>query len=487
MQVQKHQMDYVLFFTVIVLSVIGVLTVFSASTVIALQSNPPLPASFYAKKQLISGILGIALLIVLSQISHRTWYRFAVIAMFVNLFLLTIVLIPGIGVKTNGGRRWLAHGSFHLQPSELALVATIMYLAFFFTKKISVLHNFKRGLIPALVMTGINFLLIFAEPDMGTGLTLLGTAIVLIFASGARLKPLLLFVGSLLPVLIGLTFLASYRSSRIAAWLHPFKHAGSISYQLVQGMTAISAGGWFGRGFDMSIEKAGYLPYPQTDFIFPVFVEEWGLVGAIALLVAFGVLIWRGFRIARHSSDRFGALLAVGLTGMITVNAVINLGAVTGLLPVTGIPLPFISYGGTALIINMMAMGILLSVSRYTLDEEPEADQYADVIAADEVEQFREKRVELPKRVRQPQRLAEGRRPGRVESFHTQGNRSESRAPSNWRARQEIAAGRSESRKVQNMTRKSTNAPSWRERNSNWNGTADTRSKKRKNSFKRGR
>ncbi len=155
----------------------------------------------------------------------------------------------------------------------------------------------------------------------------------------------------------------------------------------------MAAGGWFGRGFDISIQKMGDLPVPQIDFIFPVFVEEWGFVGAIALLATFAVLIWRGFHTARHAPDRFSALLSIGLTGMITFKTIINLGAVTGLLPVTGIPLPFISYGGTSLLMNLVAMGMLLSVSRATVAEEPEVDQLADVIYVEDVEQRRGKRL----------------------------------------------------------------------------------------------
>ena len=388
--VQKQQMDYVLFFTTIILCAIGVLTVYSASTVWALQSQPPLPAAYFAKRQLISAVLGVGLMTGVSQLSHRVWYRYAPLFMMINLGLLLLVLIPHIGWAQNGGRRWIGHGSLHLQPSEIAILATVVYLAFFFTKQAMLLHDLKHGLLPSLLIIGANFLLIFAEPDMGTAMILLATALAVVFTSGVRLKPLLLTLLSLTPVLIVLALLESYRSNRIIAWFHPFAHMNSISYQLVQGMTAISAGGWFGRGFGQSIEKAGYLPYPQNDFIFPVFVEEWGLIGAVSLLIIFLVFMWRGFRVARHAPDRFGALLSVGLTTMMAINAFINLGAVTGLLPVTGVPLPFISYGGTALIMNMISVGILLSISRRSLENEPEADELAEVIEATELQERRQ-------------------------------------------------------------------------------------------------
>ncbi|WP_054970847.1 putative lipid II flippase FtsW [Alicyclobacillus ferrooxydans] len=395
MQIQRHPIDYLLFTTVILLTAAGVITVFSASTYIALQSNAP--ADSYALRQLISAAVGLAGMIGLSWVPHRIWYRYAAPVMGIGLFLLLIVLIPHVGWSTNGGRRWIGHGSFHLQPSELAIIATVVYLSFFFTKQVTMMDNFKRGLMPALVVAGINVVLIFVEPDMGTAMTLLGTSLVIVFASGARVKRLVITMLIVTPVLVIAAMKASYRSARLASWLHPFQHMDSASYQLIQGMTAISAGGWFGRGFDMSLEKAGYLPYPQTDFIFPVFVEEWGFVGAIALIATFAFLVWRGFRIARRSPDRFGSLLAVGLTCMIIISSIINLGAVTGLLPVTGIPLPFMSYGGTDLIVNMAAMGILLSISRVTLAEEPEADELADIVSVEDMEERRERRAPVSK------------------------------------------------------------------------------------------
>ncbi|QSO49149.1 FtsW/RodA/SpoVE family cell cycle protein [Alicyclobacillus mengziensis] len=395
MQIQRHQIDYVLFSTVILLTAAGVITVFSASTIIALQSH--VPADSYAKKQLLSAGIGLFAMVGLSWIPHRVWYRYAVPAMGIGLFLLLIVLIPHVGWSQYGGRRWIGHGSLHLQPSELSIIATVMYLSFFFTKKITLIDNFRRGVIPGLVVAGLNVLLIFLEPDMGTAITLLATTLVIIFASGARVRPIVITMAVLGPILIGAAVKASYRSARIAAWLHPFQNTSGQSYQLIQGMTAISAGGWFGRGFDMSIEKMGYLPFPQTDFIFPVFVEEWGLVGAVALLFTFGVLIWRGFRIARRSPDRFGSLLAVGITSQIIISTIINLGAVTGLLPVTGIPLPFMSYGGTDLIVSMASVGMLISISRVTLAEEPEVDLLADVVSVEDMAELRERRVPVSK------------------------------------------------------------------------------------------
>ncbi|WDL99319.1 cell division protein FtsW [Alicyclobacillus sp. ALC3] len=460
LQAERHQPDYILLFTVVILCAVGVVTVYSASTYFALDSG--LAPNHYAVRQLIASFLGLGLMFVAAQISYTVWYRWAPRFMFGVLMLLTLVLIPGIGISKLGGRRWLGHGSFTIQPSEFALIVLALYLAFFFSKQVAFSDDFRRGLLPALVVTGLNFGLVFLEPDMGTALTLLGVGLIVAIGSGARLKPLLIFIGAAFPVLLGLALGSHYRSSRITAFLHPFPETAS-TYQLLQGWTAITNGGLFGRGFGMSIEKTGYLPVPHIDFIFPVFVEEWGVVGAVALLAVFGVLIWRGFWIARHAKDRFGAVLAVGLTSIITVGTFINLGAVTGLLPVTGIPLPFISYGGTSLVISLLAMGMLLSVSRYTLDEMPESDELATVI---EVSEARE-RLAARSGFATAKELSK-QRGASVERLRKK-RTSNKRPPTHgtWRASDEVAATRTKSSKGR-TTRSTANSSAAR---GSWSST----------------
>lgn len=417
-----------------------------------------------------------------SRIPHRFWYRSSAILMVINLVLLTLVLVPGIGREVNGGRRWIGSTSLHLQPSELAIISTVMYVSFFFTKKVTLLDQFKKGLRPVLILIGLNFVLIMLEPDMGTGATLVAISLVVLIVSGVRLKPLLIVAGILVPIMAILS-LTSYRFQRIISFLHPFAHSGGSAYQVIQGWTGIAAGGWFGRGFDMSIEKTGYLPFPETDFIFPVFVEEWGFLGAVALIIVFAVLVWRGFSIARHAADRFSALLAIGLTSIITIPTLINLGAVTGLMPVTGIPLPFISYGGTALIVNLGAIGILLGISRHTLQEEPELDQLASVVAVDEALLQRKTketpiintRVSTRSTYSQPAEVHPIRSKGTSRSKKTSETKETSGTKEGWRARQETAAGKSRTASPQStekkLRRKTTRtskaaASGWRARSS---------------------
>ncbi|MBX6353339.1 MAG: cell division protein FtsW [Thermoflavifilum sp.] len=420
--------------TVLVLTAVGVVTVFSASTWLALHNTVdgktvPLPPNYYAVRQAIAAAVGGLALFLCMRMSHWALYRWAPRLLVAALALLVIVL--GIGSSAYGGRRWLGSGAFHIQPSEISIVVLAIYLAFLFTKKVTLLHDSRRTLRPAAIVTGLAFLLILAEPDMGTAMTLLLTALAVMFASGVRLRPLLLAGAALIPVVLAAALLEPYRVRRVLAFLHPFDSATDKSYQLLQGWTAIAQGGLFGRGYGMSLEKLGYLPVPQADFIFPVFVEEWGLVGAIALLLLYAVLIWRGFSVARHAADRFGALLSVGITSMITVKTLINLCAVTGLMPVTGIPLPFVSYGGSSLVVNLAAAGILLSVSRTTLEIEPESDELADVIEV--------KPGGLPPRVSAPPTRPRGE--GAVIPLHKVRDKTYS-GGGNWRTRRETAASK---------------------------------------------
>ncbi|MCL6631563.1 MAG: FtsW/RodA/SpoVE family cell cycle protein [Alicyclobacillus herbarius] len=475
MEAQRHQPDYVLFFTILLLCAVGVVTIFSASMPAALHysaSHPktPIPADNMAVRQLLAAGMGLVILTILMHwIHYEYWYRRAVLLLLVNFALLTLVLIPGIGHVSGGSRRWFGSGSFHIQPSEIAIVLSVIYLAYFFTRKVVVLDDFRLGLRPALIVIGIEVLLVFMEPDMGTALTLLATSLTVVFASGVRLRRLFILGAIMLPVMVAAAFLSSYRSDRMSAWLHPFADKGNTGYQLLQGWTAMASGGWFGRGFGMGIAQTGYLPVPQADFIYPVFVEEWGFVGGATLLVIFGVLAWRGFLIARKAPNRFSALVAVGLTSMIVIKAVINLGAVTGLLPVTGVPLPFISYGGTSLVVNLTAMGILLNISRYTLDVEPEADQLADVIAVDEVRA--ERAQAKPSLERTTPAFSAGypggfrKQPSRnnVTQLRPKRLRGETPRRESWRSRQETAA--SLSRRERERGPREPVIVSWRERN----------------------
>ncbi|MBF8377038.1 putative lipid II flippase FtsW [Alicyclobacillus mali] len=392
---ERHQPDYVLFIAVLMLTGIGVVTVYSASMVYDIHQG--LSPDHFAIRQLVAAILGLAAMGSCTFIPYHVWYQHAPRLMLAALGLLLVVMIPGIGHRSLGATRWIGTTSVHIQPSEIALTALVVYLSYLLTRKLPILRDLRRTFRPAMIMVALTIGLVFIEPDMGTALCIFLTAMVLLFAAGVPGKPLgITFGASVLFGLLGAR-MAEYRSSRLVAFFHPFQHPKSSGYQLIQGLTAIANGGLTGRGFASSVSATGYLPEAYTDFIFAVFTEEWGWLGDLGLLAIFAVVIWRGFHIARYARDRFGSLLAIGLTASVIVQTLINLGAVTWLLPVTGIPLPFISYGGTDLVMNLAAMGILLSVSRETELELPEEDTLADIISVDEI---RATRREVPDRSR---------------------------------------------------------------------------------------
>ncbi|SIS78377.1 putative lipid II flippase FtsW [Alicyclobacillus vulcanalis] len=443
---ERHQPDYVLFIAVLMLTGIGVLTVYSASMVYDIHQG--LAPDHFAIRQLAAAILGLAAMGACTFIPYHFWYQHAPKIMIAALGLLLVVMVPGIGHRSLGATRWIGTSSVHVQPSEIALMALVLYLSYLLTRKLPVLRDLRRTFRPAIIMVGVTILLVFIEPDMGTALCIFLTAMVIQFAAGVPGKPLGLTMGTAAVVGFLGARMAEYRSSRLVAFFHPFQHPKSSGYQLIQGLTAIANGGLTGRGFASSISATGYLPEAYTDFIFAVFTEEWGWLGDLGLLAIFAVVIWRGFHIARYARDRFGSLLAIGLTASIIVQALINLGAVTWLLPVTGIPLPFISYGGTDLVMNLAAMGILLSISRETELELPEEDTLADIISVDEIRATRQVASERSRRTQgrapvarlsslrtSPFRKAE-RREREPSSFH----QADRHISLSWRASREVAA-----------------------------------------------
>ncbi|UNO50807.1 MULTISPECIES: FtsW/RodA/SpoVE family cell cycle protein [Alicyclobacillus] len=455
LRTERHQPDYILMIVVLMLTGIGVITVFTASTVYDLQHDTS--AAHMAIRQLAFGLFGLVVFGVITYVPYHTWFKHAPKLLLIATGLLIIVLVPGVGHSSNGATRWLGASSIHLQPSAVAIIVAVIYLSFLLTKKMTVLHNSRRAFRPAIMVVLMLTGLVFIEPDMGTSMALFGTAIVLMFASGLRMRPIIVTLGVLAPVGYLLIRLASYRSSRLDAFFHPFDPnvQSTSGYQLIQGLTAIANGGLTGRGFDNSIMATGYLPEAYTDFIFSVFTEQWGWLGDAGLLAIFAVLVWRGFRIARYARDRFGALLAIGLTSTIIIQAAINLAAVTWLLPVTGIPLPFISYGGTAIVLNLFAMGILMSVSRETLETATDVDSLAEIVSVDE---FRADRGEqLPRLGQQRDRK---QRPAQVTALSSRrsspwqssvGSTSRQKASQEpvrrnisltWKAQQESAASR---------------------------------------------
>jgi len=343
---------------------IGVVMVYSASAVAAFHDYGD--PYYYVKRQLLFAALGIAAMFVTMNVEYTFWRKWAVPALLICFGMLIIVLIPGLGVVRGGARSWLGIGSFGIQPSEFMKLAMIFFIAKLLSEKQNQITQFTKGLLPPLGILGAAFALIMLQPDLGTGTVMIGASILAIYVAGARLAHLggLALIGVL--GLVGLIAAAPYRLQRITAFLDPWQDPLGAGYQSIQSLYAIGPGGLVGLGLGMSRQKYNYLPEPQTDFIFSILAEELGFIGGSLLILLFLLLIWRGMRTAITLSDPFGSLLATGIVGIFAVQVLINVGVVIGMLPVTGVTLPLVSYGGSSLTLLLTALGILLNLSRYS-------------------------------------------------------------------------------------------------------------------------
>jgi cell division protein FtsW len=353
--------DFVIIFATLFLLGIGIVMVYSASAIVAQKFNDPF---FFAKRQLIFALLGITSMYLTMNIDYWIWKRWAKIGFYISIGLLILVLV--IGIEVNGSKSWLGIGAFGIQPGEFAKLGVVAFLARWLSDNQKQIVLFRKGLVPALAIPVVCFGLIMLQPDLGTGTVLMGTALVMIFAAGAKISH---FAG--LGVLglagfVGLVLSEPYRIKRITSFLDPWQDPLNTGYQIIQSLYAIGPGGLFGLGLGQSRQKHFYLPEPYNDFIFSVIAEELGFVGGTLVLLLFLLLLWRGMRTAITAPDLFGSLLALGIIGMIAIQVVINVGVVTGMFPVTGITLPFLSYGGSSLTLMLTGVGVLLNISRFS-------------------------------------------------------------------------------------------------------------------------
>lgn len=369
----KGSPDFLLMFLTLILTGFGIVMVFSSSSATAaIHFGDSL---YFTKRQLVFAAAGIFLMFIMMNINFQKWKKLIFPIFLLAIFLLILVLF--VGEVRNGARSWFQIGPFGGQPTEFAKLAVVMYLAALISRKGEKFRDFKRGFLPVMIIVGIVCLLIMLQPDLGSCFILVLTAGLVIVAGGANLKHLFLsgvFLTGILGLVIGGYLLMTppedrfrgYRFSRLTSYLDPWADPLDSGYQLVQSYYALGHGGVTGAGFGQSIQKLHYLPYAYNDFIFAVIGEELGLIGALAVLTALLILMWRALIISLRCPDIFGTLLGTGIVGMIGIQTVINLGGVTGLIPITGVTLPFISYGGSSLLVTLMCMGILLNISRYS-------------------------------------------------------------------------------------------------------------------------
>ena len=359
--------DWFMFGLAAGLALFGALMVYSASAMMSMKESADASQYTYFLKQSIFVVIGIAAMLVVSRFDYRLlnkrWVVYSILAV-TSIALFAVLFFPAI----NGAQRWIRVGGFSFQPSELAKIALPIFLAWFLAKNKEVVGEIKTTVLPCVGGLALLAGLVMLEKDLGTTIVLCAIFSAVYFSAGAKLMHIGAVAAGLVLIGVGAILFAPWRVARIMAFLDPYKYSDDEAYQVVQSLYAIGSGGVFGEGFAKGQQKLFYLPYPYSDFIFSVVGEELGLMGTMAVLIAFALLLWRGTKAALSSPDRFGTLLGIGITTGVIVQALFNISVVISILPAKGIPLPFISYGGSSVLVTLIAVGILLSISRYSTE-----------------------------------------------------------------------------------------------------------------------
>jgi cell division protein FtsW len=344
----------------VVLVCIGIVMIYSSSSIYAWERYGD---SFYFLKRHISFLcVGLLLAFLAMVVDYHFFKKYAHWLIWIALILL--VLIPGLGREVSGARRWFRYKFISFQPSEFANLALIVYIADFISRKEDKIKMLLEGFMPGMAMLGAVVLFVLLQPDLGTVIALGSVVLIMLFVAGVRGRHILTLILSSLPALYFLIFNVPYRRARILAFLNPWLDPKGSGFQIIQSQIAIGSGGLLGRGLGHSQQKLFYLPAAHTDFIFSIIGEELGLLGTLGIIILFMIFIQQGLKIIKHAQDRFGYFLALGLILMISLKAIINIGVSCGVFPTKGLPLPFISYGGSALIFDMVSLGILINIAR---------------------------------------------------------------------------------------------------------------------------
>lgn len=360
--VKMGPIDFVLFSTIMLLVAIGVIMVYSASSYSAFFNPAINDSMYYLKKQGLSAIIGIVAMFFTIKTDYHKIRKHTKIAMIATIVLLAAVFaFPA----TNGARRWIRLGGpFSLQPSEIAKYIVVLYMAKSIERKGERIKSLTHGVIPYLMVSGFYAGMVLAEKNLSIASVIMIVTLIVLFVAGAKTSHMFALVGLVALAGVAGIVLEPYRMARFTSFLNPWADPKGDGYQLIQSLLALGSGGIWGMGLGRSRQKCYYIPEPHNDFIFSIIGEELGLIGCTLIVILFVVFIWRGIVTAVKAKDTYGTLLATGITSVIAVQAIINIAVVTGSMPVTGVPLPFISYGGSSLIFNMIAAGILLNISR---------------------------------------------------------------------------------------------------------------------------
>lgn len=359
---RKNTIDFSLMVTAFILVVIGIIMVFSSSAYYSLNNFQD--SFYFLKKNLMWAFLGTGAMFFTMNFNYKRLKKYAFPAFVLSIILLILVLTP-LGISINGARRWLGVGSITFMPGEISKICAILFVANSLSNNISNIKSFSKGILPYLIIIGLYFGLIILQPNLSTAGTISLIIIAMLFVAGMRWAHMVLLGSTGVGLLVVMILLAPYRMKRVTGFLDPFADPKGTGYQVIQSLLALGSGGLFGVGLGKSIQNKLYIPEPQNDFIFATIGEELGFIGCVTVILLFLFLIWRGIRIAINAPDLFGCLVATGITSMIAIQVMINIAVATSSMPVTGVPLPFISFGGNALVIFMAAIGILLNISKY--------------------------------------------------------------------------------------------------------------------------
>ena len=363
LQNTEKKLDFPMLVTILVLLCFGLIMVATASSYYALNNYSD--SNYFLSRQAIFALIGVISMFVISKIDYRKYKGWAYIGYGVALALLAAVLIPGVGKSSNGATRWLGFGSFRFQPSEIMKIMLVIAISTYITNNRKKLNSLKGYYVPGLLLFAV-VVVMFLQKHMSGTIVMMVAAFSIIFASGINIKPRYIIIVVIIAIVVGGVYISAegFRAQRILSFLNPEEDIKGGNWQAAQSIYAIGSGGIFGRGLGQSRQKYLWLPEAQTDFIFSILGEEFGLLGSTTVLAIFTFFIYRGYRIAMTCKDMYGSMIASGIVSVFAFQIIVNLAVVTCSMPVTGMPLPFFSYGGTALFINLCAMGVLLSISR---------------------------------------------------------------------------------------------------------------------------
>jgi cell division protein FtsW len=360
---EEKRPDIILLVITLILVTVGTAMIYSSSSILAMERFKD--AQYFLKKQILFVLLGLSVMVLLTKFDYHRLKRWAYPGIVLSVILLLLIFVPHVGIRAGGARRWLNLVLFSFQVTEMVKICIVLFLAHYLTRKVNYITTFSRGILIPLLVTLFIIVLIALEPDFGTAVIMALIMMLMLYLSGSRLRHLAVLVAFLIPAAVWMVVFKSYRFERLKVFLNPWNDPGNKGFQIIQSLLSFGSGGTFGVGIGDGMQKLFYLPEPHTDFILSVIAEESGFLGVAIVIFLFGVLVVRGFFISFKAPDLFGTLLAAGLTMVIALEAFINIAGVMGLIPLKGLTLPFLSYGGTSLIMSLVAVGILLNISSH--------------------------------------------------------------------------------------------------------------------------